>query len=1018
MISSTATTIAALTFLAAIGMASTKTSIELLLLVFFSSEFLFLETVKFSSGNDSHRVSCLEIERKALLKFKAALTDPLGQLSSWTGNDCCSWDGVVCNNRSGNVIRLKLSNQYSSNSADYDDYGTANALSGEISTSLLDLKYLNYLDLSMNSFGYIPIPDFFGSLERLRYLNLSGASFTGPIPPLLGNLSRLRYLDLSSNFMESTDIQLNWLSGLSSLKHLSMASVNLSNAAAHWLDVVNLLPSLSELHLPSCELTNFPLSLPHLNLTSLLALDLSNNGFNSTLPSWLFNLSSLVYLDLSSNNLQGEVDTFSRLTFLEHLDLSQNIFAGKLSKRFGTLCNLRMLDISLNSFSGEINEFINGLAECTNSRLETLHLQYNKLTGSLPESLGYLRSLKSLLIMHNSVSGSIPESIGNLSSLQELLLSYNQIKGSIPVSFGQLSSLVSLDTQGNQFEGIITEAHFANLTSLKELTIMQPTTNITLAFSISPSWIPPFKLTYLELKSCLVGPKFPEWLRNQNMLSYLAVWRTNISGSIPTWFWELDLFLERLDFSYNQLTGTVPSTIRFREQAVVFLNYNNFRGPLPIFLSNVTSYHLDNNFLSGPIPLDFGERLPFLVALDLSYNSLNGTIPLSMSRLSSVMTFVLASNYLTGEIPEFWNYMPYVYVVDVSNNSLSGIIPTSLGFVTGLKFLKLSNNKLSGEVPSALANCTELQTLDLGENELSGKIPAWIGEKLPSLLIISLRSNSFTGEIPSNLCSLFSLHILDLAQNNFSGRIPTCIGNLSGMTTVLDSMRYEGQLWVVAKSRTYFYDGTLYLVNSIDLSGNNLVGEMPSGFTSASRLGTLNLSMNHLTGKIPADIGNLRSLETLDLSSNNLSGIIPPSMASITSLNHLDLTYNNLSGKIPTTNQFSTFGSSTYEGNPALCGTPLSTKCIGDKDETSQPLPEGENDDEDKDEHGIDMFWFYIGIAPGFAVGFWVVCGTLIIKKSWRQAYFRFIDDKKDSFLLIFSITLARLRKFFKRKDT
>ncbi|GKV52518.1 hypothetical protein SLEP1_g59096, partial [Rubroshorea leprosula] len=283
----------------------------------------------------------------------------------------------------------------------------------------------------------------------------------------------------------------------------------------------------------------------------------------------------------------------------------------------------------------------------------------------------------------------------------------------------------------------------------------------------------------------------------------------------------------------------------------------------------------------------------------------------------------------------------------MSNNSLSGQIPNSLASLRALKFLKLSMNNLSGELSPALQNCTVMETLDLGENKFSGNVPAWIGEKMPSLLVLSLRSNLFTGYIPTQLCDLSSLHILDLAENNLSGPVPNCIGNLSGMNSIITSMRYEGQLWVVAKGRDMFYDQILYLVNSIDLAR-----------------------------KIPASIGSLQGLETLDLSRNQLSGTIPPSMASITALNHLNLSHNHLSGPIPTTNQFQTFiDPSIYEDNVGLCGPPLPTECSTD-DESSLHLPgggktkKGEANDNQK-------LGFYVSLALGFVVGFWGVCGTL-----------------------------------------
>ena len=82
---------------------------------------------------------------------------------------------------------------------------------------------------------------------------------------------------------------------------------------------------------------------------------------------------------------------------------------------------------------GEITEFVYGLSQCSNSRLETLVLHFNGLLGgNLPYSLGALKMLKILVLSSNSFWGSIPKSIGNLSSLQEFDLSRNKLNGTIP----------------------------------------------------------------------------------------------------------------------------------------------------------------------------------------------------------------------------------------------------------------------------------------------------------------------------------------------------------------------------------------------------------------------------------------------------------------------------------------------------------------------------------------------------------------------------------------------------------
>lgn len=73
-------------------------------------------------------------------------------------------------------------------------------LRGEISSSLLELQDLNYLDLSGNDFEGKALPKFIGSLTRLIYLNVSFGNLGGPLPSELGNLSKLHSVDLRFNY--------------------------------------------------------------------------------------------------------------------------------------------------------------------------------------------------------------------------------------------------------------------------------------------------------------------------------------------------------------------------------------------------------------------------------------------------------------------------------------------------------------------------------------------------------------------------------------------------------------------------------------------------------------------------------------------------------------------------------------------------------------------------------------------------------------------------------------------------
>ncbi|PHT65032.1 hypothetical protein T459_29457 [Capsicum annuum] len=330
-------------------------SFQLIFLILFAHLFYFtcIAYHFVSTAGTSKVGTCIETEKKALLKLKENLTDSSGRLSSWIDQEnCCQWLGVICDNKTGSVVKLDLRNQLSRN----------NGLGGEINPSLLELKKLRYLDLSMNNFGGVKVPEFIGRVKELRYLNLSGASFSG--------------------------------SGGS----------DLSKVDDSWLDTINShSPSLLELRLPQCQLLNLPSSLPSLNFTSLLVLDLSNNAFNSsTFPEWMFDLSNLVHLDLNSNNIVSELpDEFAKLISLEYLHVSSNYgIKGPLKKSLGKLCNLKTLILSYNSISGDLTDFVDALSECESNSLEALDLNFNELSGKLPATLGHLKKLKILQLTH------------------------------------------------------------------------------------------------------------------------------------------------------------------------------------------------------------------------------------------------------------------------------------------------------------------------------------------------------------------------------------------------------------------------------------------------------------------------------------------------------------------------------------------------------------------------------------------------------------------------------------------
>ncbi|XP_022976787.1 probable inactive leucine-rich repeat receptor kinase XIAO [Cucurbita maxima] len=312
----------------------------------------------------------------------------------------------------------------------------------------------------------------------------------------------------------------------------------------------------------------------------------------------------------------------------------------------------------------------------------------------------------------------------------------------------------------------------------------------------------------------------------------------------------------------------------------------------------------DSPGLAGSLPPAISD-LSELTQLILFPGIVTGPIPPQLGRLRNLRVLSLTNNRLTGEIPATLFALLHLHTLDISHNQLSGIIPATLTKLPELKILILSSNQFSGEIPVDISS--PLLHLDLKSNKLNGTLPA-----LPSSIrYLSLSENSLWGPLRNGLDSLSELVYLDLSVNRFNGPIPFSLFSHPSLSSLL--LQRNSFSGVVPPPSSDSTSSVMFGAGSVvDLSHNNLTGEMPAIFAGAE---TLFLNNNRFTGPVPAEYVNSvssGSTTTLYLQHNFISefplepGTVLPDTAA------LCLSYNCMDPPV------------TVQSCPASAGAPLS----------------------------------------------------------------------------------------------
>ncbi|XP_052301454.1 receptor-like protein 49 isoform X11 [Populus trichocarpa] len=954
---------------------------------------------------------CRDDQRSAFAQLQENLKFPLSSSKAelWDlKTDCCSWEGVTCNDV-GRATRLDLISAY-------DEYGDSISLKkpnlGMLFQNLSFLVELNldYVNISAQGSNWCEVISHV--LPNLRVLSLSSSGISGPLCSSLSKLHFLSELHLDSN-SELSSIPPSFLANSSNLETLDLSNCGLNGS---FPNNIFLLPKLQ-----------------HIDLSENLLL-------SGQFPEFSLN-SSIQSLLLKNTNFSGNIPlSISNLKSLKELDLGMCKFYGVIPPSLANLTQLETLDLSFNSFNGSIPPFQrDGVAN-----LSFLFLEHNQLNGILYSSLFTLPSLQQLDLSSNQLSGKLDEFSDASSSLLTIELSNNNLSGSIPRSIFNLPSLIELDLQNNKFSGPLKLGDFKNQRDLVYLALSDVSVesdNSSLAY---------VQLATLYLPSCNLT-EFPNFLKTQNSLTVLDLSNNRIQGYVPSWIWKTTLStlylsrnpvdfpkippfvkvnhstptynedgvssfpmtLENLGMSSCNVTGSFPEFIKNQEKLVYLdLSDNKLGGQIPKWIWNMSLTYLNlscNNFdfldqFSNPISLPYSDTL---ITLDLHANQLPGSFPKAICNCSQLSLLDMSHNHLRSQIPDCLGKVPTLTVLNLQGNNFDSI--SSYAIASNLLSLKISDNKVEGKLPRSLANCSKLEVLDLGGNMIRDTFPVWL-DKLPALKILVLQANKFYGPIGNRGTATTwpMLHVMDLSSNEFTGNLlKEFVQSLVGMQLTSNNesrARYVGDNYhingyykesvtITNKGRKMRMDRIITLFTCLDLSNNSFHGEIPEEIRILKSLIVLTLSHNNFLGQIPSSLSDLTELESLDLSSNHLSGEIPPQLSRLTFLAVMNLSYNHLEGRIPQGNQFLTFPSSSYEGNPRLCGPPLTRKCNPEVNEPATPPADHEDS---WTEYILDWKIMGIGYASGIVIGFSV--GYTILSEmriKWFTDLIRLAGNKE-----------------------
>jgi hypothetical protein len=180
--------------------------------------------------------------------------------------------------------------------------------------------------------------------------------------------------------------------------------------------------------------------------------------------------------------------------------------------------------------------------------------------------------------------------------------------------------------------------------------------------------------------------------------------------------------------------------------------------------------------------------------------------------------------------------------------------------IVRLAFLRVGSFPLP---PPGLLACRPVRRLRFPSRNLTGAVDWALLANLSGLLTVDLSGNALDGGLDRAFWRAPSLRAVDVSGNRLGGAL-----RFDQPGTLLASLNVSGNRFAAVEGVA-----ALAGLESLDVS-RNVIGEVPQGLRTLTRMQRLDLSGNSMSGRFPDDLPPLESLVFLDISHNNFSGVV------------------------------------------------------------------------------------------------------------------------------------------------